>query len=209
LRILFILKEQNCWSGDAWDVRSESFHSKGSTYEDYIPNKSLAIQRNMLRMLYGLWETDSESFPKFDDIDYAKAVKLSDERPYARINCKKGAGGEKSDDGCIISEMQKYKSYLVRQIRNIDADIIVCCAFRESMSQGSGSFIFDFLKKNVYPEMEEYENGCYYDPQKNKMAIISWHPSCRINEKEYYQEFIEKQYFNFLQSHPDFAKPHR
>lgn len=122
------------------------------------------------------------------------------------INCKKEGGDASCYTPALIDAMNEYKDYLVKQIRNVDADLIICCGYSES----AGCPILDFLKANVYDleyAGEAYED-VWYDKTANKLAIASWHPSARVSHEAFYHYIVET-YQRFIHDHPSFVESHR
>src|SRR5574344_970664 len=207
LRILYLLKEQNRWGGDAWDVRCESYHKQYTDEKDY-ESRLMNFHKHILTSLYGLSNTTNGNKVDYDAIDFSDALKLSDEIPYAKINVKKDAGEGKSDDSVVESEMNKYASFLKKQILNIDSDLIICCNYVKQ-NQPYHSYILRFLKENVYPDLEKFNDNDWYDKQHNKLVIVTWHASYSfVSEKDYYEK-IMSSYEEFLKENPDFLKSHR
>jgi hypothetical protein len=104
--------------------------------------------------------------------------------------------------------MDQYGTYLEKQIKNIDADIFVCCG-----SSYQGNIILDFLNQHGYnferPVDDDAAYDIYYDRKQNKIAIDSYHLSLRnYLQKNMYNEIV-CTYHEFLKKHPDFYKSHR
>ena len=208
-RILYLTKDQNLRPGDdevpAWDVRIESYHDSESN--ELITGSK--FNRMLVYTLYGLAHTTPEKTVKFDDIDNHKALKFVDKFPFARINCKKEGGGSSCSNQVLRDAMEEYSTFLEEQINNLDADIFVCCGSTFSGYRiDKNNPTLDFLNHHGYHF--EYAGDksidIYYDKEKNKVAIDSYHLSYTSEaDKAMYDEMV-KTYFTFLQAHPDFLK---
>lgn len=208
LRILFLSKEQYIGDQAAYESNMTSFHNERAELEDHRLSSERFLRR-MAWSLYGLSKSTPSVVVPFDDVygHDAEVLQCVDELPFAWINCKKEGGGAACYTPALIDAMNEYKDYLVKQIRNVDADIIICCGYSES----AGCPILDFLKDNVYDleyAGEKYEN-IWYDTTANKLAIASWHPSApRYSNVEFYH-FIVETYQRFIHDHPSFVESHR
>ena len=196
LRVLFLAKDQNAGGEGAWDVRGET----GSL--------SYAFFRNLMYQLYGLVNTipgykEEFTFTKED------AIELYNSFPIARINAKKEAGGPRVENHILKFYIERDKEFLKRQILNIDADMIVCCGYSESI-EDSGNLLLNFLKKECYNHLNlQHDDGwIYYDEKLNKVAINNWHLSARTSSEKWYDQLINA-YYLFINEHPEFAEAHR
>lgn len=195
LRILFLTKDQN-GKGCAWDVRSET----GSL--------SYAFFRNLMYQLYGLVNTkpghkEGYTFSNEDAIELYKSY------PIARINAKKEAGNNSIENSKLKYYIERDKEFLKKQILNLDADIIVCCGYSETI-EDSGNLLLNFLKNECYFHLNQQNDDgwIYYDEKQNKIAINNWHLSARKKSENWYNQLIDA-YYKFLNEHPDFSKSHR
>lgn len=207
LRILFLTKDQNTdRDSGAWDLRKESYHNPKSEYKDYILWLQLKFHRTLVRSLYGLIKTTPEAFVQYDDIDDSEALKYSDEYPYARINCKKKAGGPSCLNSVLIDAMNKDSSFLAKQIANLEADIFICCG-----NQNDNNEILNFLNLHGYnfewTDKDSYD--VHYDSNKNAIAIDTYHFSYpQITDIAHYNDIVYT-YYEFLKKYPDFIKSRR
>lgn len=207
MRFLFITKELNPQKGDPWDVREEA-GGRIDKDKDVIPEKD-HFNKNVVFQLYGLGNTKPKmkKYIKWGEIDDKKALNFYDTCAFARINVKKQSGRDKTDDRKLSEYVKKYQCYLCVQIRNLDADIIVC--------GGSKEVILNFLKEKCYEDLKKVDpkdGWIYYSKKYNKIAIDSWHPSYTMYQKVTQEEFYDGMicsYFKFLNKHKKFAKPHR
>ena len=206
VRILYLTKDQNTTEdAGAWDIRQESYHNPNSEYKDYILWCKYAFHRKLVRSLYGLIKTKPETFIQYEDIDDSEALKYSDEYPYARINCKKEAGGSNCPNNILKESMEKYSSLLTRQISNLEADIFICCG-----NQNDNNEILNFLNSHGYnfewTDKDSYD--VHYDSKKNIIAIDTYHLSSRHGNIAHYNDIVFT-YYEFLKKHPDLKKTHR
>lgn len=203
IRYLFVTKDQNAWGGSAWDVRGET-----ARYELDSNSIPLRFYRNFLYLLYGLSHTSGDAMCGYDDFSNAQAIETFDSIPLARINVKKQAGTKSISNAILAKYMERDKDFIVRQIKNLDADIIICCGYSEYADK-SGNLILNFLNENLYNFQKVVEDWIYYDKVSNKVAINAWHLShLAVKEKDFFEGMISA-YHEFLKVHPTFTESHR
>lgn len=209
MRFLFITKELNSYGGDAWEVRKEVGGRKSVDDCQFHG----CFHTNLLSQLYGLGNTTPKFEVRWEDVEVERSTfnksvyDFYDNCALARINVKKQVGEERTDPAVLRVYMEKYKVFLQKQILNLDADIIVCCG----SSKKDGNPILDFLIDNCpcYSDLKKVNSWIYYSEKKNIIAIDSWHLSYfAVTRENFYSDMIEA-YYEFLQLHPDFVKPHR
>lgn len=202
LRILFMTKDQNSGNEGAWDVRAETGRNKLGS--NSIPG---IFSRNLMYQLYGLVNTTPSFLPDYD-FSNKDAIELYDSFPVARVNVKKESGKESIDNGTLRTYLERDENFIRRQIDTLDADIIVCCGYSQSI-EGTGNMLLNFLNSHGY-DFQRQEPGAwiYYDKNKNKVAVNNFHLSARKSSEKTYRE-LTSAYQTFLQSHPDFLNPHR
>lgn len=205
LRILYLTKDQNTGDDVAWDVRSESFRYADEKYRPtgmWLDTKTTFF-RNLVYSLYGIGNTTAEKIAI--DFTNEKALEYADKHIFARINCKKEVGGATCSNDILRKAIESDNKYLKQQIDNLDADILVCCGYSQSIEK-TGSLILNFLNDNGYNFVPVVDEWIYYYEKENKIAINSWHLS--DFRRFDYSEMVLK-YHEFLKKHPDFIKSHR
>lgn len=224
LRVLFLTKDENTQGCEAWDVRTETFYKKGCGLPPI--NKVVSgsfFYQNEACLLYGLLNTNltENGMIKYDAFSWEYALSFSDENIFARINCKKEAGGPSILNTDLESAITKSSKYLKEQILNLDADIIVCCG-----SQNGKNIIIDAVYE-IYKDEFKYVNcvegkgtGMHYNAKRNKLAIDAYHlayslPKCKGSDplEDRYYETIG-MYYEFLKylketKDIDFSASHR
>lgn len=216
LRILFLSKDQYI-DDKAYESNILSFRDKTTVLEDFRLTSNRFLKR-MAYAIYGLSKSTPNEVVPFDyPAEHEEEVlRWIDDFPFAWINCKKEGGGSTCSYSALVAAMNDYKDFLVKQIQNVDADIIVCCGYSENLSQSgqsTGYPILDFLKENVYDfeyAGNEYQD-VWFDKKSGKLAIGSWHPSAWgkdiTNESFYY--YIVNTYQKFIHDNPSFVESHR
>ena len=203
IRYLFITKDQNAWGGDAWDVRGET-----ARYEYNSESIPLRFYRNFLYLLYGLSHTSNNVMCGYNDFTNAQAIETFDSVSVARINVKKQAGTKSISNAVLARYMDRDKDFIVRQVKNLDADVIICCGYSDSVDK-SGNQILNFLNDNLYNFKKVIDDWIYYDEDKNKVAINAWHLSyLGVKEKDFFEGMISA-YHEFLKGHQKFLESHR
>jgi hypothetical protein len=213
LRILYLTKDQNAGENhdQNWDCRVGSLHHPNSDIADYKLFKvSSGFNQNLANSLYGLATTTPEKFVEFEDLDEKEVVKVSDEYPFAHINCKKEAGGAKCSDAVLDAAMKEYSAFLKQQILNLDADIIVCSGgWRGNANE---DVMVNFLNSIGYKFERDKDCGNYvfhYDETNNKVAISAYHLGYFVYGRKQMYDDIVKTYYLFLRKYPDFLKSQR
>ena len=206
LRILYLTKDQNTKGGPCWDTREESYYKTNSELENHTLDIEYKFNRMLVYTLYGLAKTTPDQMMKYD-FSNPEALEFIDKFPFARINCKKEGGESSCPDNILIDAMDQYGTYLEEQIKNIDADIFVCCGYSES---SQGNIILNFLNEHGYNfEGPNKDASIFYDRKQNKIAINSYHLSYRSYSDEDMYDDIVSTYYEFLKKYPEFYKSHR
>lgn len=198
IRYLFLTKDQNAWGGAAWDVRSETGRSnKDSSNIRYL------FYRNLMYILYGIINSE-DTLCGYEDFTNEQAIQTYDNAPVARINVKKQAGGSSIDNMTLKEHIERYKEFLVEQITALDADVLICCGYSESI-ENTGNIILNFLNKEIY-NFTKINEWIYYDDKTKKVAINAWHLSYRgVKQKDFFEGLVTA-YHKFIIEHQDFCK---
>ena len=198
IRYLFLTKDQNCWGGAAWDVRSET----GRSNEDSCSIR-YRFYRNLMYILYGIINSE-DTLCGYEDFTNEQAIQTYDNAPVARINVKKQAGGSSIDNNTLKTYIERDKEFLIEQISALDADVLICCGYSESI-EDTGNIILNFLNKDMY-NFTKIDEWIYYDDKTKKVAINAWHLSYRgVSQQEFFEGLVSA-YHQFVIKHPDFIK---
>lgn len=207
LRVLFLTKDQNSNEDIAWDVRSESFRYRDENYKpkEMWLDTGVAFYRNLVYSLYGILKTTIDQPQDYNNFTDEDALSFVDKQIFARINCKKEVGNDKCPDDVLLDAINRDKSFLERQINNLDADIFICCGYSQSIPD-TGNRILNLLNSIGYHfKPQDEEKWIFYDLDKNKVAINSYHLS--------YLRFdyvgMISAYHEFLKRNPAFTDSHR
>ena len=198
IRYLFLTKDQNAWGEAAWDVRSEIGRSnKDSSSIQY------RFYRNLMYILYGLINSE-DTLCGYEDFTNEQAIQTYDGAPVARINVKKQAGGSSIDNNKLKTYIERDKEFLIEQISALDADVLICCGYSESI-ENTGNIILNFLNKDMY-NFTKINEWIYYDDKAKKVAINAWHLSYRgVSQKDFFEGLVTA-YHKFIIKHQDFCK---
>ena len=202
IRYLFLTKDQN--AGDekdakAWDVRSETGRSnKDSCSIRY------QFHRNLMYILYGIINSE-DTLCDYEDFTNEQAIQTYDSAPLARINVKKQAGGSSIDNNKLKTYIERDKEFLIEQISALDADVLICCGYSESI-EDTGNIILNFLIKEIY-NFTKINEWIYYDDKTKKVAINAWHLSYNrgVSQKDFFEGLVTA-YHKFIIEHQDFCK---
>ena len=216
LRVLFLTKDEYTWGNKAWDVRTETFYEKGG---EIPPNNNTVsasfFYQNEACLLYGLRNTTPEKMMSYDGFSWEEALKFSDEKIFARINCKKEVGGPTISDSVLKDAIKESYKYLKEQIITLDADILVCCG-----SQNDDNKILNTIY-DIYENEFEYVDcvegkgtGIHYNAKQNKLAIDAYHLSFFKGGLEARYNETVGMYYEFLKhlkktKDIDFSASHR
>lgn len=204
LRILFITKDQNAGGEGAWDIRTET----GRSHLNF--NKiSRLFYKNLMYQLYGLVHTTDKHICKYifnNESARGTALHLYDTYPLARINVKKQAGNKSISNNVLRYYLQRDREFICKQISNLDADIMVCCGYSESV-ENTGNLLLNFLNENGY-SFEPFSKNCwiYYDSIRNKVAINTYHLSYLKKTSEIIFTEMIADYHAFLRKNPQFLQ---
>ena len=150
------------------------------------------FNRNLLRLSAGLSKINKNNFIPFAEINNTEYLdKVWDEIAVARINIKKHGGAPSSNNKELqkILDDEQYKDLLIRQIRLLNPNIIVCC--------DSPGIIKDFIIENLLPEAKKLNNWIYFDEKTKTWIIHSYHlsytqyPFADVNEEELYSQMMD------------------
>ena len=201
IRYLFLTKDQNAGDGKdakAWDVRSEIGRSNmDSCSIQYL------FYRNLMYILYGIINSE-DTLCGYEDFTNEQAIQTYDNAPLARINVKKQAGKSSIDNYTLKTYIERDKEFLIEQISALDADVLICCGYSESI-EDTGNIILNFLIKEIY-NFTKINEWIYYDDKTKKVAINAWHLSYRGVKQQDFFEGLVTAYHRFIIEHPDFIK---
>lgn len=208
LRLLFLTKDQNTGEDNpAWDVRSETFRYLSEKYnpeELWIDSSPGLFFKKLVYTLYGILNTTADQ-PMNNGFTDKDALSFADDQIFARINCKKEVGGSDCKPAVLKKALDCdwNKKFLKQQILNLDADIFVSCGLMFFMPSLLNDMGYHF-------KPQDNDNWIYYDSDRNKIAINSYHLSYSgfnyNNLISAYQDFLKKLY---IDEHIDFTKSHR
>ena len=198
IRYLFLTKDQNAGDEEAWAVRGETGRSNKDScsirYQFY---------RNLMYILYGIINSE-DTLCGYEDFTNEQAIQTYDNASVARINVKKQAGGSSIDNNTLKAHIERDKEFLIEQITALDADVLICCGYSESI-EDTGNIILNFLSKEIY-NFTKIDEWIYYDDKTKKVAINAWHLSYRgVSQQEFFEGLVSA-YHQFVIKHPDFIK---
>ena len=194
LRLLVLTKE--LYDEDGWDLRAESGRVPSPrltcrTAQRFFPNLELWV--------YGLMNIPDRKVASFSRAD--NEVRLQgfyENAPIARVNCKKQPNARAASNAVLQKYIDNYSDLLKEQVTMYDADIILC--------SGGQGLLVKFLKDYVYPDLEQYNEHCYFSPSAGVVAVRQYHPCYAVySRKEMYTEMM-RDYQAFLKANPGFPR---
>ena len=212
LRVLFLTKDENLYDDSivAWDVRRETFHAKNSELSENRASGSF-FYKNEANILYGILNTSPTNMVGFEEFSINDAVKFSDDKIFARINCKKEGGEETIENSKLYDVINKDHYILKDQILNLDADIFVCCGNQDDKNPAL-DFLYEIYKDEfVYCDYGTKKGtAAHYNEKRNKLALDVYHLAYSRNGGEIarYYEAVGA-YYQFIKKHPKFIESHR
>lgn len=192
LRILYLTKDQYTYGDKTWDVRSESYRylDRLATEDDL---STCRFHKNLVYSLFGLLKTTPDHMVGYDDFTDAQALRLSEEQIFARINCRKEYGNSSCSDDKLSKAIDAYKDFLCEQIRNLEADVFICCG-----SHNDKNIILDNLNEFYGGKFKWITYATWYNEEDNILAIDSYHLSYIKGGYRQRYEDIVKTYFDFI-----------
>lgn len=208
-KILWILKEAN-WAHDEdcppqlEDYNHREFLKHVYKYTDESGKK---LWKNTFKRIilcsYGIIEYEnlfskSDKNPNwllhFENIpvvnDFAKIGVCSAEvmNRISLINVKKTAGVSSSKDPKIKKSYEEHRDFLLKQIKQIDADVIINCSRVEKLTQD--------LQKEQYKMSKKKNKEIYFNNEK--LLIHYYHPGAtstgseniKMSDHRYYEDII-------------------
>ncbi len=179
-RLLIITRDQPSDDGNVWDVRGETPYSPDGYSLKKIPMLKCLIPWAYASLLY---DNETQGMCPKDEIS---KIGFWMTAPIARINCGKVAGNRVKDGGCprkkVIGYLKESKTFILKQLKIYDANIILCCSGYDTQSNP----IIDFIKSNYLQDLAKINNYIWFSVAQKKIIIDSYHFSNRyINS---YQE---------------------
>ena len=194
LRLLVMTKELE--EDDGWDIRAESGRVPSPrltcrTAQRFFPNLELWV--------YGLMTMPEGKAMSFSRVDMPTRLQgFYESAPLARMVCKKQPGIATLSNAMIQKYMRDYADLLAEQITMYGADVILCT--------GGQGMMVKFLHDNVYKDLEQVNQHCYYSPSANVVAVRQYHPNYNVySRKEMYDSMIQ-DYQEFLNVTPAFPR---
>ena len=175
-RILFVAKELNDSKG--YDSRVVVRHDPDKGI--YLSNKFLKAMLFITSGLLNSTEKHAAEFNRYESME--KLMADWDKAAVAKINVKKQPGGSTSSFAEISKAMEDYKEFLVKQVKLLNANIIVCC-------DGRG-VILNAIKDWVYPNAKQVNDYVWYDKDSETLLINSYHLSARKSYQSLYDRVI-------------------
>ena len=215
VRFLFLTKDQDIRGGDAWDVRTETYCDAKSEEDNYFVWKKYSFNKRLAYIFRGLVSVVKGKFISFEDViaDQQACIKVFEEYPVARINCKKEGGDDRCPINILHKHMAEYREYLIQQIDNLDADVFICCEHHDENkayfgNKVLGNIFIEFLNDNGYnfEWTESGINGIWIDKEKKKVAIDSYHLSYRgkgLSDQFFYDDIVN-EFHEFYSANPNF-----
>ena len=168
-RLLIVTKDQPSNDGNIWDVRKETPISKNGH-----SMKKIQMMKCLIHWAYAslLYDNDNQGICPNDEIS---KIGFWMTAPIARMNSGKIAGNRVKDGGCprekVVSYLEKSRIFILRQIEMYNANIIMCCAGFDIVSNP----IVDFIKSNYLDDLTKINNYIWFSSSKKKIVIDSYH----------------------------------
>lgn len=186
-RIMFILKDQPSeWCNDArlWLKIKDN------------QNLKPRFIRNLANIFWGLYNADKNNLCSYNDLkNSTDSVRLCfNTQPFAFIESKKQGGMTYISNTTLISYLKKYKEFLIKEIKILNPNIIVCT------SHIIYRFVCEIFNKEELQAIESVNQNCFrIHKPSNTIIIKSFHPSARKSEKDIY-ESVMANYRKFITS---------
>ena len=200
-RIMFILKDQPSeWSDDLrlWLKDRNEDNEKELTRKSNNRELKSRFLRNIANVFWGLYTIDNPN-----DCDYSKAFESIEDikrcfntEPFAFVESKKQGGGSAIKDATLKSYLERYKTFLRKELDILSPNIIVCTNW---LIYG---FLMDYYNEK-YPDYPlctlKGHNSIRIHSKSQTLIFCSFHPSARISFSKFYGGVMD-HYRAFLQS---------
>ena len=192
MRLLVLTKELD--EDDGWDIRAES----GRVPSPRLTNRTAQrFYPNLELWVYGLMTIPERKTLSFSRADNQTRLQgFYENAPLARVNCMKQPSAKAGSKAVVQKCLEAYADLLKEQIILYQADLILCI--------GGHGIMVDFLKRHVYPDLEEVNPHCVYSAEANVLVVKQYHPCYNVySRKDMYTDMI-RDYQAFLKATPQF-----
>lgn len=169
VKILWVLKEGNERKHEDRDHRE--YHSCVT----WAPGWK-STYKNIILTTYGLLNNCCfEELPLLDNDARVNNQYVMDD--IALININKNGGGGSANESIIKANYVKYKDVILKQIYEINPDIIINCSRVSKIFDD----ITDMYELNKTQYKSEFDLIVNYAENSSKLLIDYWHPNVRAN----------------------------
>ncbi|MBR1766593.1 MAG: hypothetical protein IJ745_06095 [Bacteroidales bacterium] len=192
MRLLVLTKE--LYEEDCWDLRSETGR---------VPSPRLTVRTaqrffpNLELWAYGLLTIPDRKVVPYSRADAPMRLQgFYENAPIVRINCKKQPDTHASSNAVMQKYLENYADLLKEQITMYGADIILCL--------GGQGVIVSFLKRHVFPDLEQFNAHCWHSPKANVLVAKHYHPTYSVYSRKEMYAALMNDYQAFLKATPQF-----
>lgn len=185
-RVMFILKDQPSeWCNDArlWLKTPENRELKSK------------FIHNIANIFWGLYNADREHLctcAEMQDL-FDEIKECFNTKPFAFVESKKQGGTTDISDSTLTRYLQRYGSFLIREIEILQPNMIVCTS---SVIYG---FICNLFPKDELVKIDNVHNSVRFHKKSGTLVFCSYHPSARKSYEEIYEGVMD-HYRAFLKS---------
>ena len=208
-RILFLLKDQPTeWDDDLTFWLKDKEDDRENNRKQKEKNRELKPRfiQNIANLFWGLYTIDNPN-----DCDYSKAQSFEDVKrcfntiPFALVESKKQGGGTSITDTELKKYLERYKTFLRRELDILSPNMIVCT---HGYIYG---FVIDYYNEK-YPDSPlrtlEGHNSIRIHPESKTLIFCSYHPSALrfsyetvyMGVMDHYRAFLKSEYFHHFKS---------
>ena len=194
MRMLVLTKELN--EDDGWDIRGESGRVPSPrltcrTAQRFFPNLELWV--------YGLMNTPDRKVMSYSRADNETRLQgYYENAPIARVNIKKQPDIKTASNAVLQKYMRDYADLIAEQVKLYDADIILCV--------GGQGIMVRFLQEQVYQDMKQVNDHCWYSPAAGVVAVKQYHPNYNVYSRKEMYTAMMNDYQAFLNATPAFPR---
>lgn len=188
-KVMFLLKDQPDGGGD--DTRNWLVLPEGDKWAKRNREARSVFLKRLALLLYGFTYNQTDYWA----VNHQEAVKCFNEVPFAFVETKKQSGEPSVANKTMDFFIDRYKDFLLQEIRILHPNIIVCC----------GGPQYQFALNTLYSkdQLECIDQNAYYDKAKGILVIYAPHPSVGCSHANYYAG-VMWHYGVFLQKYPNF-----
>lgn len=178
-RIVFLLKDQNQPNG-FWNDDSRSWPLANENLRNLVGDAGKFFG-NIAHLLWGITNMQTGDDCWFDEVTHVDLVSFFNAEPFAYIETKKLPGGAKLPPKIEQTHLDKYGSFLSRELDILQPHTFVCCSQK----------VFHWVVTHYFHGKAIHVNkNVYFDENTGSIILYVSHPASRSSAQKYYEDNI-------------------